>query len=74
MNEKVLFIMSITLNAVRSHELNSSDFDTVFLDDLSDIIPDPLSDRRARGLYGGETSAFCPPECLCLSEIQVQTI
>ena len=31
--------------------------------------------RHRRGLYGSEvTGGFCPSECLCLSEIQVQGV
>ena len=72
MPQRILFIMSMVLNTVKSQELNSSDFDAVFLDDLSDMIPDPVAARRTRGLYGVDTDGLCPPECLCLSEIQVR--
>ena len=68
MPQRILFIMSMVLNTVRSQELNSSDFDTAFLDDLSDSV----AARRTRGLYGVDTDGLCPPECLCLSEIQVR--
>lgn len=70
MPQRILFIMSMVLNTVKSLELNTSDYDSVFLDDLSDMIPDPVA-RRTRGLYGVDTDGLCPPECLCLSEIQV---
>ena len=31
-------------------------------------------ERSRRGLYGVEKMDFCPPECLCLSEIQVKIL
>ena len=71
MPQRKLFILSMVLSTVKSVELNTSDFDSVFLDDLSDMIPDPVAARRTRGLYGVDTDGLCPPECLCLSEIQV---
>ena len=73
MRQRILLIMSTILTTVRSQELNSSDFDTMFLDDLSAMVPDPPASRRARGLYGVDTDGLCPPECLCLSEIQVMS-
>ena len=74
MLQRILFIVSSVLSTVRSHELNSSDFDPGFLEDLSAMVPDPPASRRARGLYGVASEGLCPPECLCLSEIQVRTI
>ena len=71
MPQRILFILSMVLSTVKSLELNSSDYDSEFLDDLSDMIPDPVAARRTRGLYGVDTDGLCPPECLCLSEIQV---
>ena len=71
MLQSLLFIVSVVVKTVRCQELNSSDFDSVFLDDLSDLVPDPPASRRTRGLYGVVTDGLCPPECLCLSEIQV---
>ena len=71
MPQRILFIMGMVLNTVKSLELNTSDYDSVFLDDLSDMIPDLVAARRTRGLYGVDTDGLCPPECLCLSEIQV---
>ena len=71
MLQRILFIVSSVLSTVRSHELNSSDFDPGFLEDLSAMVPDPPASRRARGLYGVASEGLCPPECLCLSEIQV---
>ena len=71
MLQRILFIVSVVVKTVRCQELNSSDFDSVFLDDLSDLVPDPPASRRTRGLYGVVTDGLCPPECLCLSEIQV---
>ena len=72
MLQSILLIVSVAVKTVKCQELNSSDFfDSVFLDDLSDLVPDTPAPRRTRGLYGVVTDGLCPPECLCLSEIQV---
>ena len=55
------------LIVMRSHKVSSESLTDNKVGDLNNA----TEVRSRRGLYGVEKMDFCPPECLCLSEIQV---